>query len=813
MRETSLTFSEEGGMHGCTWLITGLVAVGWMGERAVCATPWLDLSRAAVVVQANPRSSAKAQAGHILVDEIERRTGIRLPIRHRWPEDAPSIIAISTRAGQAEWTKRVPRRDGADLPETKPEGFAIRIKTLKGQPARSTVFIDGADGRGAMFGVGRLLRELHWGAGSIRLDAGFEVATAPAYPIRGHQLGYRHTANSYDAWTVEQYEQYIRELVVFGANCIEHIPFAGGGPSEHMPIPVEQMNVELGGLCAKYDLDYWVWTPAPFSLKDTKRRAAELAKYEAFYKATPRLDAVFFPGGDPGNNPVELVMPYLKDLADLLARHHSEAGVWVSLQGFDRAKCMQFKTYLDEHKPTWLAGVVAGPSSPPIPDTRVNLPPRYRLRWYPDITHCVLCQFEVHYWDPALAMTLGREPVNPRPQEYARIFRFWAPLTDGFLTYSDGINDDVNKAVWSQLGWQPDRPVRKTLIEYGRFFWTPDDADLAADAIQGLENNFVGALTANASVDGVLKLWQDLERRHPELLDDWRFQIHLMRAYYDAYIRARLLYETALERQAMAALADADRVGPDQAMDRATAILNRAVTQPVRSAWRRRVDELAEAAFKSIGFQTSVPRFGARGYERGAVMDMIDRPLNNRWWLEDEFAEIRAFTDRAEQLARLETIRTWESPGPGSFYDDIGHVGRSPHVIQTEGANTDPEMLRHDSFSHSWVDEGKSRRRLSWLHHMRWPAGLLYEALDPKADYVVRITGNGDVRLRADGERLEPTRSSKKIGEFKVFPVPKALAADGKLKLTFDPIDESHLNWRQHSHVAEVWLLKEERSK
>ncbi len=795
-------------MRRHTWLIAGLSLVAWIGAHDVRAAQWLDLSRAVVVVRPDPRSPAETQAACILIDEIKRRTGLELPRRDRWPEDAPSAIAISTRADPADWAKRVPRRDGPNRPESQPEGFAIRARTSKSKQAKPAVFIDAADGRGAMFGVGRLLRELHWGAGSIRLDAACDIAAAPAYPIRGHQLGYRHTANSYDAWTPARYEQYIRELIVFGANAIEHIPFAGGGPSKHMPIPVEQMNVELGRLCAKYDVDYWVWTPAPFSLKDTERRAAELAKYEAFYKATPRLDAVFFPGGDPGHNPVELVMPYLKDIADRLARHHPEAGVWVSLQGFDRAQCMRFKAYVAEHQPTWLAGVVAGPSSPPIPDTRVNLPSRYRLRWYPDITHCVLCQFEVHSWDPALAMTLGREPVNPRPQEYARIFRFWAPLTDGFLTYSDGINDDVNKAVWSQLGWEPDRPVRETLLEYARFFWSPDDADLAADAIQALENNFRGPLAANASVDGVLKLWQDLERRHPELLDDWRFQIHLMRAYYDAYIRARLLDETDRERQAMTALAEAERAGPEQAMDRALAILNRATTHPVRPAWRRRVDDLAEAAFESIGFQTSVPRFGARGYERGAVMDMIDRPLNNRWWLEDEFAGIRKLPSRNAKLARLETIRTWESPGHGSFYDDIGHVGKSPHVIQTEGANTDPEMLRHDSFSHSWVDQGKSRRRLSWLHHMRWPAGLRYEALDPKADYVIRITGNGDVRLRADGERLEPTRYAKKIGEFKVFPVPKTLTADGKLTLTFDPIDESHLNWRQHSHVAEVWLLK-----
>ena len=768
----------------------------------------IDLTRAVVVVRSGQRSPAETMAATILVEELARRTQIRLPIRDTWPEDAQIVIAISTRNARPDWSARVPVRKGDDLPETRPEGYAIRVVTDPDGPTRAAVFVTGADGRGAMYGVGRLLRELSWARGAIRLDASFEAATSPVYPIRGHQLGFRPRANAYDAWTPEQYDQYIRELVIFGANCIENIPFEDSPKSKVMRVSRDEMNVRLGEICARYDVDHWIWTPAEFSLKDQARRKAELARHEVFYKSCPRLDAVFFPGGDPGNNPPELVMPFLKDIAALLAKHHPKAGVWISLQGFDGKKVDAFYAYLDQHKPAWLAGVVAGPSSPPIPDTRVRLPERYRLRWYPDITHTVLCQFEMHCWDPAFAMTLGREPVNPRPQAYARIFRFWASHTDGFLTYSDGINDDVNKAVWSQLGWDPDCDVREVLIEYARFFFSPDVAESAADAMLGLENNWKGDLSLNGSVYGVLTMWQELERRHPELLADWRFQVHLMRAYYDAYTRARLLHEAELERQAMAALARADQVGADRAMDEALAILRRATSNPCRPEWRARIAELAEAAFKSIGYQTSVERYGASGYERGAVMDFVDRPLNDRWWLEDEFAKIRKLSSPAEKLARLEVIRTWEDPGPGSFYDDVGHVGKSPHVVQGEGESTDPEQFRHDSFSHSWWDNGRSHRRLSWHHHMRWPAGLAYEAVDPAASYIIRLTGNGEPCLRANGVRLEPTRTSRKIGEFKEYPVPKALLTSGKLTLTFDPIDESHLNWRQHSHVAEVWLLR-----
>jgi hypothetical protein len=71
----------------------------------------------------------------------------------------------------------------------------------------------------------------------------------------------------------------------------------------------------------------------------------------------------------------------------------------------------------------------------------------YRLRWYPDISHTVRCQYPVEWWDPAFALTLGREPPNPRAGDYASIFRLQARQTDGFVTYSEGLNDDVNNTI------------------------------------------------------------------------------------------------------------------------------------------------------------------------------------------------------------------------------------------------------------------------------------------------------------------------------------------------------------------------------
>src|SRR2546423_6495413 len=113
-----------------------------------------------------------------------------------------------------------------------------------------------------------------------------------------------------------------------------------------------------------------------------------------------------------------------------------------------------------------------------LPEIREAIPKKYPVRFYPDITHSVHSQFPAQDWDSAFALTEGREGINPRPLGEATIFRVYNPYTIGFVTYSEGCNDDVNKAVWSGLGWNPDANVKDILVEFSRYFI----ADTVADA-------------------------------------------------------------------------------------------------------------------------------------------------------------------------------------------------------------------------------------------------------------------------------------------------------------------------------------------
>ena len=122
----------------------------------------------------------------------------------------------------------------------------------------------GADARGVLFGVGRLLRELRMTRGSLRVPAALSVVSTPQVALRGHQLGYRPKTNSYDAWDVPMWEQYIRDLAIFGSNAIELIPPRSddAADSPHFPLPQIDMMVEMSRLADEYGLDVWIWYPA-----------------------------------------------------------------------------------------------------------------------------------------------------------------------------------------------------------------------------------------------------------------------------------------------------------------------------------------------------------------------------------------------------------------------------------------------------------------------------------------------------------------------------------------------------------------------
>ncbi|HCC56783.1 MAG TPA: hypothetical protein DEQ47_05880, partial [Solibacterales bacterium] len=594
-----------------------------------------------------------------------------------------------------------------------------------------------------------------------------QISSAPRYPLRGHQLGYRPKVNAYDGWTPAQFEQYIRDLAVFGANAIELIPPRSDddADSPHFMLPKLDMMVEVSKICDQYGMDVWIWFPAMD--KDYSNAATvdfALKEWDEVYRRLPRIDAIFVPGGDPGHTRPRYLMALLEKQTQLLHKTHPKAQMWVSPQSFS-TEWMDEWFQLLNRGPEWLSGVVYGPQVRiPLPEFRAKVPARYPIRRYPDITHSRQCQYPVPDWDVAFATTEGREVINPRPTQEAQIFHLYEKYANGFLTYSEGVNDDVNKFVWSGLGWNPDTPVVEILRDFGRYFIDWRMADGFAQGLLSLERNWEGPLATNTAVDTTLQQFQSMERSaSPQVLENWRFQQALYRAYYDFYTRARLLYETQLESAALEKLRSAPRVSAILATGEAETILNRALTDPPAQWARARVFEMAEALFQSIRAQLSVPRYKAEAPERGANLDMIDVPLNNRGWLNMRFAAIRKMEDERDRLKAIDEIVNWTNPGPGGFYDDLGDLTCQPHLVRGLGFHQDPANFQSSLVGFAFRGSGGAMLQAprSWWSHAETlydaPLQMSYRDLDPNAQYKIRVVYAGDstgpkIRLTAGAD-------------------------------------------------------------
>jgi hypothetical protein len=757
----------------------------------------MDL-RNAVVFLPSGAASPEKKAAQMLTEEIAKRTQIRLEVTNSAPASGRPVIALETSA-----------RGPADGYQVKAIGKGVAIS--------------GNDPRGTLFGAGYLLRHLRMERQVLTVDDNLQVSTAPRYPLRGHQLGYRPKVNAYDGWTPAQFEQYIRDLAVFGTNAVELIPPRSDDDedSPHFLLPKIEMMVEVSRICKEYGIDVWIWYPAmDKDYSDPATVEFALKEWAEVYRRLPRIDAIFVPGGDPGHTRPKYMMALLEKQTQSLHKFHPKAQMWMSPQSFS-GEWMNEWFEIMNNKPAWLSGVVYGPQVRiTLPELRAKVPAKYPIRRYPDITHSRHSQYPVPDWDLAYASTEGREVINPRPMQEAQIFHLYEKYATGFLTYSEGVNDDVNKFVWSGLGWNPDTPVVDILRDFGRYFIGEQFADSFAQGLLGLERNWVGPLATNGGVDTTLEQFQSMERSaSPQALENWRFQEALYRAYYDYYNRARLIYETQLENEALDKLRQAPKIGAILAMNEAERILNLSLTQPVAQWARARVFEMAEALFQSIRMQLSVPRYKGESSERGANLDMIDMPLNNRGWLAARFQEIRKTVDERERLKALDEIVNWTNPGPGGFYDDLGNLTRQPHLVRGPGFDRDPAYFESSlvGFAIRGLGGAMLQYPRSWWDHAEAlydaPLELAYRELDPGAQYKIRVVYAGDsvrpkIRLTANDKiEIHPLLARPVPFQPQEFDIPRPATASGELRLKW--YREAGLGDAGRGlQVAEVWLMK-----
>jgi len=774
-----------------------------------------DLNHCTIVIPSSP-SKRETVAAEMVVDEIMKRCGVS------WAQGSTSAGAVKIYLGtRSNWhglgsAVSAVAAKAAKLPA---ESYAI---ASGGESSGAWIAVCGSDERGLIFGAGRMLRMLRLNRRSVTADLkAMNLTSSPQYAVRGHQLGYRPKTNAYDAMTVEMWDQYIRELAIFGTNTIELLPPISDDLSDspHFPIPPQQMMIEMSRICDKYDLDVSVWYPAMAKdYGDAKTVDDEIRDWAAVLHDLPRVDIVFVPGGDPGHTDPKNMLPLLEKQRASLRKTHPKLQMWMSPQSFNADWTAEFlKMAADPHTQSWLDGIVFGPQNRlSISELRKALPPKYPIRFYPDITHSIQSQYSMNNWDLAYALTEGREIINPRPEAEAAILRSELKGTVGFVSYSEGVNDDVNKFVWSLISWDPQTPVSVALRDFGNYIVGAHDGSSYAQGLLDLEHNWEGPLAANELVDITLSKFLSIERNaSPFVLENWRWQQAMFRACCDAYVRKRLLFESGELARAQSVLGriedfgfasvpwgigakpaqePANGIDPQNLIDEATEILRKCSVTQVAPAIRTRISELGYALLQSIRQQLAVERFQGEAVDRGSPLDTIDHPVTEAPYFLKQLRKISSIEDQEDKIDAIRTLLNRTNPGPGGFYDELGNVTNRPHLV-IENADGDFDFRRSPHVGTSYPDHYGANAPMAWKHWAESlyeaPLKMHYTGLDPNADYSLQVVISGDSRgvktrlVANDSTEIHPLQMRPWPPAPQTFTLPRAATSSGELRLTW----------------------------
>jgi hypothetical protein len=134
----------------------------------------------------------------------------------------------------------------------------------------------------------------------------------------------------------------------------------------------------------------------------------------------------------------------------------------------------------------------------------------------------------------------GAYGANPQPDRFQRLWTEESRLLSGGLLYSEGIYEDINKAIHGQLFWKKDRDAEEIVREYIAFEYAPEVIDEVLAAIGILEKS----LTTNYNEPRRDKLSEsacqayDLVKKADAKLslqarNFWRWRILYLRAVID----------------------------------------------------------------------------------------------------------------------------------------------------------------------------------------------------------------------------------------------------------------------------------------
>lgn len=446
-------------------------------------------------------------------------------------------------------------------------------------------------------------------------------------------------------------------------------------------------------------------------------------------------------------------------------------------------------------------------------------------------------QYGIRSWSHVWAFTHHRFSVNPQPELMASIVRMRAlqqrsgvASTIGFSGYSEGVNDDLNKAIWSLLSLEPHQSLREVVSQYAAFHFGQEVLLAGAvDGLFGLEANWVGdplSAAALSRVASTLDTWRSIER----LVDtaafarSWRLQMYTMRAYHDAYQQARYACEAEIERAALRAAAGVGcgvGASPSERIAATLKIISAissgtcsGAANATVASWRDRVLQLVRQLDATVGGQVILTQDSTLNTE------WLDCPLSSVPWINSTLQNVSRADPRV-QSAALHRILDWEEAGPNGFYDALGDVSRSSHlVVPADEGRSDPARYHTPSiggYTHDVLRRISSQRTAFILYDANLT--LSYTGLDKASTYQLRVQfhrpmghafspptsdPNNYIRLVANGQTILQPYTPMPT-QLMSYDLPKEATGSGALTVSCN-MPPGVGNSGRGCGIAEVWL-------
>jgi hypothetical protein len=408
-----------------------------------------------------------------------------------------------------------PRVELAVEPGGAPEGYRIA-------DAPGGVRVVGHDGRGLLYGAGRLLRDARFGAAGVSLGP-WRGASAPVKPVRGMYFA-THFHNFYHDAPLDAVRRYVEDLALWGCNALSvwfdmhHFDGLADPAARAM---VERLRAVLAtardagitpGLTTLANEGYanspealradwtaghdgYVHPPGGHYQREicpSKPGGLEfiLRTRREMLRAFRDLDIgyVWLWPYDQGGCTCARCAPWgahgflrtAEPLARLIREECPNAKIVLSTWYFDHFTTGEWDGLaraFARGRPDWVDYLLADDNRDfadyPL---RHGVPGNLPLVSFPEISMRGMWPW-------------GAYGANPRPRHWQAYWNKAGALLDGFFPYSEGIYEDLNKVLPLQWGWDPARPAEDIVREYAAGHFAAEVAEDVRQAVDMMERD------------------------------------------------------------------------------------------------------------------------------------------------------------------------------------------------------------------------------------------------------------------------------------------------------------------------------------